>query len=80
MERIRIVTKKSWESREKKQERRRKTLSSDDYVSMRIEQLKEDRDKASNQYDKMWYSRLIQELSWVSIRGENCSLESLEVI
>jgi|TARA_E500000318_G_C3511493_1_gene192510 hypothetical protein len=60
--------------------RRRKTLSTDDYVSMRIEQLKEDRDKASNQYDKMWYSRLIQELSWVSIRGENCSLESLEVI
>jgi hypothetical protein len=60
--------------------RRRKTLSSDDYVSMRIEQLKEDRDKASNEYDKMWYSRLIQELSWVSIRGENCSLESLEVI
>jgi hypothetical protein len=60
--------------------RRRKTLSSDDYVSMRIEQLKEDRDKASNDYDKMWYSRLIQELSWVSIRGENCSLESLEVI
>jgi|TARA_X000001382_G_scaffold62517_1_gene43188 hypothetical protein len=60
--------------------RRRKTLSTDDYVSMRIKQLKEDRDKASNQYDKMWYSRLIQELSWVSIRGENCSLESLEVI
>ena len=60
--------------------RRRKTLSTDDYVSMRIEQLKEDRDKASNEYDKMWYSRLIQELSWVSIRGENCSLESLEVI
>jgi hypothetical protein len=60
--------------------RRRKTLSTDDYVSMRIKQLKEDRDKASNQYDKMWYSRLIQELSWVSIRSENCSLESLEVI
>ena len=60
--------------------RRRKTLSTGDYVSMRIKQLKEDRDKASNQYDKMWYSRLIQELSWVSIRGENCSLESLEVI
>ncbi len=35
-----------------------------DYIPMRIEQLKEDRDKAKQEYDKMWYTRLIQELDW----------------
>ena len=31
---------------------------------MRKEQLAEDRDKASKDYDKQWYTRLIQELDW----------------
>jgi len=60
--------------------RRGRTVSSDDYIAMRINQLKEDRDKAKDPYDIMWYSRLIQELSWVTLRTENCSLKSREVI
>ena len=31
---------------------------------MRQAQLAEDRDKASKDYDKQWYTRLIQELDW----------------
>ena len=34
------------------------------YIVMRKEQLAEDRDKASKDYDKQWYTRLIQELDW----------------
>jgi hypothetical protein len=60
--------------------RRGRTVSSDDYIAMRINQLKEDRDKAKDPHDIMWYSRLIQELSWVTLRTENCSLKSREVI
>ena len=60
--------------------KRGRSMSAEDYISMRINQLKEDRDKASDQHDIMWYSRLIQELSWVSIRNENCSLKTREVI
>ena len=37
---------------------------SDNYIVMRKEQLAEDRDKASKDYDKQWYTRLIQELDW----------------
>ena len=55
-------------------------MSADDYVTMRIKQLKEDRDKAQDHHDKMWYSRLIQELSWVTTRRENCSLKSRDII
>ena len=35
-----------------------------DYIVMRQAQLSEDRDKASKDYDKQWYTRLIQELDW----------------
>jgi len=35
-----------------------------DYIVMRQAQLAEDRDKASKDYDKQWYTRLIQELDW----------------
>jgi len=55
-------------------------MSAEDYVNIRIKQLEEDRSKAHNDQDKMWYTRLIQELSWVTLRTENCSLKSREVI
>ena len=35
-----------------------------DYITVRIDQLKEDMDKTSKDYDKAWYNRIIQELSW----------------
>ena len=35
-----------------------------DYIVMRQTQLSEDREKASKDYDKQWYTRLIQELDW----------------
>ena len=35
-----------------------------DYIVMRQAQLSEDRHKASKDYDKQWYTRLIQELDW----------------
>lgn len=60
--------------------RRGRSMSADDYVTMRIKQLKEDREKAQDNTDKMWYSRIIQELSWVITRRENCSLKSHEVL
>jgi hypothetical protein len=60
--------------------RRGKSMSAEDYVDMRIKQLKEDRDKAQDNHDKMWYSRIIQELSWVTTRSENCSLKSRDII
>ena len=31
-----------------------------DYITIRKGQLLEDRDKASKEYDKQWYNRLIQ--------------------
>jgi hypothetical protein len=42
---------------------RRKTK--EEYIKIRIKQLAEDRKNASYDYDKQWYSRLIQELQWV---------------
>ena len=34
------------------------------YIKTRIEQLKEDMNKAHNEHDRMWYNRWIQELDW----------------
>ena len=34
------------------------------YIKTRIEQLKEDMNKAHNEHDRMWYNRCIQELDW----------------
>ena len=50
-----------------------------DYITVRIEQLKEDMAKASKDYDKSWYNRLIQELDWAkqmnTIPSKNCYME-----
>ena len=41
------------------------------YIKTRIEQLKEDMNKAHNEMDKMWYNRCIQELDWaLQMQGE----------
>ena len=53
--------------------------SSDQYINARIAQLVEDRDKAHDQHDKMWYTRMIQELSWVLDNKQNCSIKDLGV-
>lgn len=38
-----------------------------DYIMIRSEQLREDRDKAADPMDKQWYNRVIEELNWVSM-------------
>ena len=48
-----------------------------DYVAVRVKQLKEDREKASDEHDKRWYTRLIQELNWVVNPKENCSIPQI---
>ena len=35
------------------------------YIQVRMEQLKEDMEKAHDEHDKKWYNRCIQELDWV---------------
>ena len=42
------------------------------YIEVRVEQLKEDMDKAHDQHDKNWYSRLIQGLNWAAGPHDNC--------
>jgi len=56
-----------------------------DYIPMRINQLLEDRDKAHDDYDKLWYNRIIQELDWVQqAQGRkfrrNCYMENEDAI
>ncbi len=45
--------------------RRGRGKTKDEYIAIRIKQLKQDMKLASDDYDKHWYSRLIQELTWV---------------
>tara|TARA_Y100001938_G_C8075030_1_gene425497 strand:- start:757 stop:909 length:153 start_codon:yes stop_codon:yes gene_type:complete len=45
--------------------RRGKGKSKEEYIKIRINQLKQDFKLASDDYDKHWYLRLIQELKWV---------------
>lgn len=49
------------------------------YMRLRIEQLKEDRDKAHDEHDKAWYNRIIQELDWaMQMKGKpdhNCYMK-----
>ena len=39
--------------------------SKEEYIEIRIKQLKQDFKLAHDDYDKHWYLRLIQELKWV---------------
>lgn len=45
--------------------RRGDHMNIDNYISVRIEQLIDDKNKAKDAFDKMWYNRLIQELRWL---------------
>lgn len=45
--------------------KRGKGKTKEEYIEIRIEQLKQDFKLASDDYDKHWYLRLIQELKWV---------------
>ena len=45
--------------------RRNRNTTKDEYIKVRIEQLKEDSNRARDDHDKAWYGRLIQELEWV---------------
>ena len=53
-----------------------------DYITMRMDQLMEERDNPNNnQYDSLWYNRLIQELDWCqqalgNSKQRNCFMEN----
>ena len=55
---------------------RRHTMT--EYIDMRISQLTEDMNKASDDYDKQWYNRIIQELSWAKSQDHDCYMHDLE--
>ena len=59
-------------SRERKRQKRHH--STREYIDMRIGQLKEDRLKASNPHDVLWYDRLIDELTYVQMVDQNRSM------
>jgi len=50
----------------------------DKYINVRISQLKQDMNKASDEYDKQWYNRIIQELCWVKSQQHNCYMQEGE--
>jgi len=45
-------------------------LRRDSYMRTRIEQLLEEAEKCSSEYDAQWYRRIAQELKWVLDLGE----------
>lgn len=45
--------------------RRNRPTTKEEYIKVRIKQLKSDLELARDDYDKAWYGRLIQELEWV---------------
>ena len=48
------------------------------YINVRIAQLKQDMEKAHDDYDKQWYNRIIQELCWVKSQQHNCYYVKME--
>jgi len=59
--------------------RRGRKINILEYIDIRISQLANDMNKAKNDYDKQWYNRLIQELSWVRSQDHNCYIEKKDV-
>jgi len=55
--------------------RRGQTKNVGKYIDVRVQQLKEDMDKASDPYDKQWYNRIISELNWARSPHHNCYIE-----
>ena len=62
---------------------RRGTKSTREYIKSRIPQLMDDMNKATDPYDKQWYNRIIQELTWAyemqSDNKTNCYMEQTHV-
>lgn len=50
-----------------------------EYIDIRISQLASDMDKAKDEYDKQWYNRIIQELSWARDQEHNCYMDQEKV-
>jgi hypothetical protein len=47
-----------------------------EYIDIRISQLANDMHKAKDEYDKQWYNRIIQELSWARSQDHNCYMDN----
>lgn len=62
---------------------KRGTKSTREYIKARIPQLMDDMNKATDSYDKQWYNRIIQELTWAyemqSENKTNCYMEKTHV-
>ena len=62
---------------------KRGTKSTREYIKVRIPQLMDDMNKATDPYDKQWYNRIIQELTWAyemqSDNRTNCYMEETHV-
>ena len=62
---------------------RRGTKSTREYIKARIPQIMDDMNKANNEYDKQWYNRIIQELTWAyemqSNDKTNCYMEQTNI-
>jgi len=55
--------------------RRNQPKKVEEYIEIRISQLKDDMNKAHDEHDKSWYNRIIQELNWVKNQHHNCYIE-----
>ena len=51
----------------RKNKRQKKPQSTGEYLRIRILQLKEDRAKANDPHDRLWYDRLVDELEYVRL-------------
>ena len=51
----------------RKNKRRKRPQSTREFIQIRIDQLKEDREKANDPHDRLWYDRLIDELEYVRL-------------
>ena len=49
-----------------------------EYIDIRISRLANDMAKAKDDYDKQWYNRIIQELSWARSQDHNCYMHELD--
>ena len=59
--------------------RRGRKINILEYIDIRISQLANDMNKAKDDYDKQWYNRIIQELSWARSQDHNCYIGKKDV-
>ena len=55
--------------------RRNQPKKVEEYIEIRVSQLKDDMNKAHDDHDKNWYNRIIQELSCVKDTEHNFYME-----